>query len=56
MKNPGSAQPLQMRNIKSRIRCIGNISEQQHPMVLFHGNNTMQLIEKLFVARDEGKP
>lgn len=56
MKNPGSAQPLKSEISKAESDALATFDNSKHPWYRFTADNTMQLIEKLFVARDEGKP
>lgn len=56
MKNPGSARPLQTFITEAELNALAYFDDSNAPWYLFTPDNTMQNIEKLFVARNEGKP
>ena len=56
MKNPGSAKPLQTNITKAELKALTMFDNSNTPWYQFTSDNTMHNIEKLFIARHNGKP
>ena len=55
MKNPGSAKPLQTNLSEVELKALASYDNSNAPWYRFTSDNTMQNIEKLFIARYNGK-
>lgn len=56
MKNPGSAKPLQRNLSETELKALAQFDNSDIPWYQFTSDNTMYNIERLFIARYNGKP
>lgn len=56
MKNPGSAKPLQDNITEEELNALSCFDKSGNQWYRFTADNTMHLIEKLFIERNSGKP
>ena len=56
MKNPGSATPLRATLSDAELKALSRFDNSDAPWCRFTSDNTLQNVERLFVARNNGKP
>lgn len=56
MKNPGSASPQNIVDGEETLCKLSRFDKGTYPWYVFSADNTMILIEKLFVIKNDGKP
>ena len=56
MKNPGSAKPLPNCLSENELKALSYFDNSYTPWYRFTSDNTMQNIERLFVAKNNGNP